>query len=158
MTTIIASSTIGIYLSSSSYTNPVVIDADAVLTGDFRGYEIYGNLATWTFIPMPAASRDANTGVGGIHLQAGGAVTNQGGGVISLTASSPSAIYIVGGGGTVDNAGIINAGVWLQSGGTVTNETGGTIVSSSTSGYGVGLHAGGLSDQRWPDQRLRLWH
>ena len=79
-----------------------------------------------------------------IRLAGGGSVTNDSGGTIGSSTANASAIYILGGAGTVTNAGAIEDGVWLQTSGTVTNQTGGLITGDNASGgYGVGLHAGG---------------
>ena len=144
MTTISASSTIGIDLISPSYTNPVVVEPGVALTGNFTGYAIYAVSGSWSITNAGTVAATYGGGNGsGIHLGDGGTVTNQHGGVIAAPLSTATGVYIVGGAGAVTNAGTINAGVWLQTGGTVTNQTGGRIISSSTSGYGVGLHAGG---------------
>ena len=143
MTTISASSTIGVYLHAPAYTNPVVITAGVSVTGDYRGDAIYASAGSWT-ITNAGTVAGTGLGVGGIDLGAGGAVTNLASGVIGLPASNSSDIYISGGTGAVTNYGIINAGVWLQNGGTVTNLAAARIDSSDTSGgYGVGLNSGG---------------
>ena len=143
MTTISVSSGNGIYLTSASYTNPVVINPGVAITGDFRGSAIYANSEFWT-ITNGGTISGTGANVGGIYLGAGGVVTNQMNAVIGLPSSNSSDIYITGGAGSVTNAGTINAGVWLQTGGSVTNLTGGRIISGDPSGgYGVGLYAGG---------------
>jgi T5SS/PEP-CTERM-associated repeat protein len=167
MTTIAASSTLGIVLSSPSYTNSVVINPGVTISSGGDG--IFASAGSWTIqndgrigstiayeagvYLEGAASTLINdgtiAGIGGVgendvQLAAGGVVINQAGGVIGSPSTNPSAVYISGDAGTVTNAGTINAGVWLQAGGSVTNQAGGAIISDSTSGgYGVGLRAAG---------------
>jgi hypothetical protein len=143
MTTITASSTVGIYLSAPAFTNPVVIIPGIAITGNYRGNAIYANVGSWT-ISNAGTISGAGSHVGAIYLGSGGVVTNQATGLIGLPSSNYSDIYITDGTGNVTNAGIIHGGVWLQSGGTVNNQAGGRIDSSDPDGgYGVGFHAGG---------------
>jgi hypothetical protein len=82
-----------------------------------------------------------SSGAYGVALTAGGSVANEAGATISGYFGNYG-IDIVGGAGTVTNAGNIigfSTGVELQAGGSVTNKAGGTI----SAGIGVELQASG---------------
>ncbi len=119
-----------------------VTNASTALITGYVGVQVTGGAGT--VINYGTITVSGGHGNGDIYLAGGGVVINHAGGTIGAPASNPGAVYILGGAGTVNNAGIMNAGVWLQTFGTVSNQNGGKIISSSTSGgYGVGLHAGG---------------
>src|SRR3984885_8218 len=136
MTTISANSTTGIYLTSPSYTNPVVINRGVTITNTANG--VYGFTGAWTI---------ANNGTiaaplfSGVYLGAGGSVTN----AASASIGGFDGVDIAGGIGTVVNSGniagssITGIGVILAAGGSVTNQGGGTISGDT----GVDLTAGG---------------
>ncbi len=159
MTTITANSTTGITLTSSSYSNPVVINPGVTISGTLNG--VYGPTGAWTIVNHGSIG---SPGANGVYLSGGGSVTNAASGSISgynngiylsaagsvTNAASASisgfdGVQITGGIGTVVNSGSITGisptsiGVDLASGGSVTNQSGGTI-----SGYtGVALNSGG---------------
>lgn len=124
MTTISQSSTIGIYLSSPSYTNPVVINSGATIaTG---GNAVYGFYGVWT---IQNSGRIASARGNGIYLGAGGLITN----LALASISGVDGVNIAGASGTVINGGNITGnttasiGVLLAAGGAVTNQTGAAI-------------------------------
>jgi len=136
MTTISASSTTGIYLSSPSYINPVVINRGVTISSGANG--VYGFVGAWTItnngiIVAPSYS--------GVYLGAGGSVTN----AASASISGFDGVSIKGGIGTVVNNGSIagssptGIGVYLGAGGSVANQSGATISAYT----GVDLTSGG---------------
>jgi len=136
MTTISASSTIGIYLSSPSYTNPVVINPGVTISNSGNG--VYAFIGAWTIENYGRITSPLGNGV---YLGSGGMITN----AASASISGVDAINITGGIGIVVNDGSITGnttssiGVCLGDGGSVTNQSGATI-----SGYtGVDLTSGG---------------
>jgi T5SS/PEP-CTERM-associated repeat protein len=136
MTTISASSTTGIYLTSPSYTNPVTINSGVTISSSVNG--VYGFTGSWTITNNGSIKAPLYSGV---YLGAGGLVTN----AASASISGFDGVNITGGIGTVINNGSIagssasSIGVILGAGGGVTNQGSGTI-----SGYtGVDLTAGG---------------
>lgn len=137
MTTISANSTVGIYLSSPSYTNPVAINAGVTIS-NCNGYGIGAFVEAWT---LQNSGFITTTTGNGVYLGAGGYSTN----AVSSSISGVDGVEITGGIGTVENAGGIagnttsSIGVLLAAGGSVTNQTGGSISGST----GVDLTAGG---------------
>ena len=136
MTTISASSTIGIYLSSPSYTNPVVINPGVTISSSGNG--VYGFIGPWTIENYGGVASALENGV---YLGSGGLITN----AASASISGFDGVNITGGVGTVVNDGSITGnttssiGVVLGAGGSVTNQSGAAI-----SGYtGVDLTSGG---------------
>jgi collagen type I alpha len=153
MTTISASSTVGIVLDSGLYANPISVVSGVTLSGragdvsrlnaSGYGYALYAGSGVWTVTNAGEVAGSGPLG-GGIRLSGGGTVANIQGGVIGTPGENAAAIYILGGAGSVVNGGTLNAGVWLQNGGAVTNQAGGLVTSASgTGGYGVGFNAGG---------------
>jgi hypothetical protein len=137
MTTITASSTIGIVLSAPSYTSPVVVSPDVSVYGP--NYGIEATAGVWTVVNSGSVS---TAGFGaGIVLDAGGSVTNQAVGVVS----GYTGISGAGAALTVVNAGLIGgdtaasfaAGARLSDGGLLSNLAGGTI-SGYRAIYGTG--------------------
>jgi hypothetical protein len=132
MTTISASSSTEIVLSSPGYTNPIVIDPGISIISDVTdGFGVYAATGSWTLQNAGDIAAAAHFGGIGIYLNAGGYVTNQSTGTISGN-------FAVGGGDagglgatlTVSNAGGITGYTWgvaLGGGGSVTNQSGGTI-------------------------------
>lgn len=165
MTTITASSTVGITLSSPAFTNPVVVRPGVSISN--TGNAIKSNSGSWTL-----QNNGAVTGSGpfgdGIYLSAGGSVTNFASG--SVTGSSIG-VFVGGSAGTVLNYGNITGrfgaspiysgiGIYLRSGGVITNRSGAMI-----SGYGLGINvyenagtvinAGRISGQNYAGIELR---
>ncbi len=83
MTTIGSSTTIGITLTSATYTNPVVVDPGVTISNP-SGKGIYANSATgyWT-IQNNGTISGAGSGGSGIDLLGGGSVTNAAGALIA---------------------------------------------------------------------------
>jgi hypothetical protein len=139
MTTISASSTIGLFLSSPSYANPVYIVA-GVTVSNSSGAGVSATSGVWTIQNGGSIAGSATSAFGaGVVLPAGGSVTNQSGATISGFAGiegdsaavtvvnagsiAASTISVPTGNGAVD-AGI---GVFLDQGGDVTNQSSGII-------------------------------
>jgi Hint domain len=126
MTTITSSSTIGIYLSSPSYTNPVVINSDVFISSTTDG--ISAATGFWTIENYGRIAGGVFPGVG-INLKAGGSVTN----AADASIIGYGGVKISGGSGTLVNDGFIAStgtswyGVYLKSGGLITNASSGTI-------------------------------
>jgi len=164
MTTITANSTIGISLSSPSYTNPIVINSGVTISNTAgSGNGVYATTGYWA-IQNNGSVASAN-GIG-VYLLGSGAVTN----AASASITGATAGVHVSGAGTVVNDGSIagtgtgGLGVWLGSGsvtnaasasitadgdgvavsstGTVVND--GSIAGTGASGTGVDLIGGGL--------------
>jgi hypothetical protein len=166
MTTISASSTIGVVLTSPSYVNPVVINPGVTIsntTTNIGGDGISASATAWTI--QNYGSIAAPSGVG-VYLSAGGSVTNYSSGSISgitgiydsqaLSVVNDGSIVGTGGGGIILNSGgsVNNAasasiilgidGVEINgNAGTVSND--GSIAGTGTTGFGFGvaLLAGG---------------
>lgn len=140
MTTITASSTIGISLTSPAFINPVLINP-AVTISSTTGDAIAASSGGWT---LQNNGQVSGRGVfaNGIDLSAGGAVTNFATGLVT---GSSDGVRVFGAAGTVVNYGSIAGlatgpvysgfGVDLEHGGAVTNHSGGTI-----SGYASGIN------------------
>ena len=80
MTTITSNSTIGIYLSSPSYTNPVVINPGVTISN--AGDGISASPTAWTIQNYGSIAGSPTSGTG-VFLSAGGSVTNHNSGSIS---------------------------------------------------------------------------
>ena len=130
MTTITANSTIGIYLSPASYSNPVVIDPGITISAS--GQALSADADFWTIENQGEIS--AQNGYG-IRLAGGGDVTNA---ASASIAGGFTGIVFYGASGAMYNAGTIvgttNTGVYFKYGGTLTNQAGGAISAAS---YGV---------------------
>ncbi len=145
MTTISASTTLGIDLNPASYANPIVIAAGVAVSNSGGTSAVYVSGAAYRFTVRNDGTIDAS-GVG-VYLAPGGSVTN-------ATAASITAydvgVSISGTVGVVVNEGTIAiqgtfgngtlalAGVDLSAGGAVTNASGGSIV-----GYQAGVTISG---------------
>ena len=131
MTTITASTTIGIDLNPAIYTSPVVISAGVTVSNTGYSNAVYRHTGATTFFVIDNNGTIANPGGQiGVYLAPGGSVTN------AATASITGAQYgviISGGAGTLVNDGSIISsviGVDLRSGGSVTNGTSASITSA----------------------------
>src|ERR1700722_6749160 len=144
MTTITASTTIGVNLASPNFVNPVVVNPGVTIstTGD----AIIASAGSWTLQNKGRIS-GAGAFANGIDLSAG-AVTNFATGLVT---GSSDGVRIYGAGGVVGNYGSIAGqlgassvyygfGVDLLNGGAVTNHAGGTI-----SGYASGIDVYGAA-------------
>ncbi len=136
MTTITASSTLGIELSSLADTNPVVIAADVQIS--IAGEAVFGSNISWTL-----RNEGSLTGsTFGVFLGAGGAVANAASATI---AGAYDGIEILGGTGIAVNYGNIlgtgtsGIGIFLDAGGSITNATTGTLAGV---GYGAFIFGG----------------
>ena len=136
MTTISASSTVGIVLSSPSYANPVSINPGVTISSG--GNAVYAPSLYWTIqngglIAGNPAAPPATANAAGIRLFLGGDITNQS----TATITGYHGIYADYGNGpkptNVLNFGSIGGnptfgdGVYLGTGGSVTNQSGGSI-------------------------------
>ncbi|MDE2006279.1 MAG: Hint domain-containing protein, partial [Rhodospirillales bacterium] len=107
----------------------------ATITGSGDG--VFVDLGAGTVTNAGAIS---GVSTDGVHLNAGGVVSNLGGGSIS---GKLTGVYVLGS-GTVTNAGVISSvtdGVILGAGGAVSNLGGGSI---SAGGVGVGVYGSGI--------------
>jgi Hint domain len=163
MTTITSNSTVGIYLSSPSYTNPVVINPGVTISSIGNG--ISASPTAWTIQNYGSIAGAPTSGVG-VFLSAGGSVTNHSSGSISgFTGIYDSQALSVVNDGTI--VGTLGGGIVLNSGGSVNNAasastilgidgvdingSAGTVVNHGSIagmgttgfGYGVALLAGG---------------
>ena len=140
MTTITASTTIGISLSSPSYANPVVIDPGITVSGTVAG--VYAGSGSWTIRNAGSVAGTGSYGYG-VKLASGGSVTNASSAAIT---GGYRGVAILGGAGTVVNDGGISStgssgrGVYLESVGSVTNAASASVAGSY---IGVDLAAGG---------------
>jgi uncharacterized protein with beta-barrel porin domain len=117
---------------------PVQITAGTTIS-PATGTGIYGTGTSWSL--TNAGDVQVGSGVG-ILLNAGGTVSNVAGATIS---ASTYGVLMRNAGGSVDNAGLIEAGddgISLNHGGTVSNAAGGTIIGGH---MGVYTGAGGGS-------------
>ena len=146
--------------------NPIDLrDRDDINVSSGSGIGVYGSSAqSWSVTNEGAISGHLY----GVDLTAGGSVTNEAGGTISggyeyvrqrngftYNAGRGGCVKILGGAGTVTNAGTITTsgkyGVYLGAGGSVANEAGGTIMVTRRQD----LRRRRNGDQRGRDQRLR---
>src|SRR5215470_10637718 len=164
MTTITASTTIGVDLTSPTFVNPVLINAGVTVSNS--GDAIAAGSGSWT---LQNRGRVSGTGAyaNGIDLAAGGVVTNFATGLITGSSDGVRVVYAAG---TVINYGSIaglsvgpgylGLGVELRSGGAITNKSGGTIsgVASGISVYGAAgtvVNAGRISGNNYDGVLLR---
>jgi hypothetical protein len=164
MTTITSNSTIGIYLSSPSYTNPVVINPGVTISNIGNG--ISASPTAWAIQNYGSIAGSPTSGVG-IFLSAGGSVTNHNSGSISgftgiydsqtlSVVNDGSIVGTLGGGIVLDSGGSVNnaaaASIILGNDGVDINGNAGTVVNDGSIagtgtvagfGFGVALLAGG---------------
>jgi T5SS/PEP-CTERM-associated repeat protein len=144
MTTINASSTIGIYLNPALYTSPVVIEVGTAISNPGHPDSIYTSSNPTTIFTVQNYGTIAGSSIG-VYLAPGGSVTNA---VSASITARNEAIAIQGRAGTVTNYGSIAGGygVSLGSGGSVTNAASasitGTLADPFQTGDGVKISGG----------------
>ena len=146
MTTITASTTIGIDLNPAIYTSPVVIGAGVTVSNAGYPYAVYRYPGATTFFIIQNDGAITSTSGGDVYLAPGGSVIN------AATASiiaAKDAVLITGGVGTVVNAGRIagtGGGIILKSGGSVTNMAAASVSGSIlvTGGAGTVVNDGSI--------------
>src|SRR5450756_2442474 len=128
MTTISASSTIGIILSSPSYANPVVVNP-AVRISNYYSYGrgVSGSGDVWTIRSAGTIAGNITSGQG-VDLKYGGSVTNQSGarisGLTGVYGGYAGALSVVNAGSITGNTTTsAGNGIYLQAGGSVTNQS-----------------------------------
>jgi hypothetical protein len=143
MTTISASSTIGIVLAAPTYVNPVYIGPSVIIISSTTGYALYGTSGTaWTITNQGTIEANGPNlfAPAGIELGAGGSVTNQSSAVItgySAIVNVAGAAFTPGVALTVVNAGLIEGtgargdGISSVAGGLITNLNG-AVISGAT--------------------------
>ena len=143
MTTISASSTIGIVLAAPTYANPVYIGPSVIIISSTTGYALYGTSATaWTITNQGTIEANGPNlfAPAGIELGAGGSVTNQSSAVItgySAIVDIAGAAFAPGAALTVVNAGLIEGtgargdGISSAAGGLITNLSGAVITGAT---------------------------
>jgi hypothetical protein len=137
MTTISASSTIGIVLSSPSYANPVVINPGVAISNGGDG--VYATTGSWTVQNAGSIASTGTVGIG-VGLGGGGSVTN----ATSAFITGHYGVEIGGSAGSVVNGGIIeggSSGVDLRAGGSVANAASADITGALI-GVWIGSGAG----------------
>ncbi len=131
MTTIGASTTLGIVLDPASYTSPVVIAAGVSIANTAGAAVAIAGVATYFAIRNYGTITGTGASVG-IYLLPGGSITNR-----SASISGYPGIEITGGNGVVINAGGIlgtgtaGRGIILTAGGSVTNAASATIAGGN---------------------------
>ena len=135
MTTITASSTVGIGLSSygsPSYVNPVVINPGVTISNYYAyGIGVDGGGDVWTIRSAGTIAGNITSGQG-VDLKYGGSVTNQSGarisGLTGVYGGYELALSVVNAGSITGNTTTsAGNGIYLQAGGSVTNQSGGMI-------------------------------
>ena len=138
----------GTTINSGSVGTGITLTSGEILsntsTGTITGptYGVFGGPGG-TYIVINAGSIGGGT-ASGVRLSAGGAITNQTGGIIAATGGTAvTAVWISGAAGTVVNQSSITAtshGIYLSAGGSATNQSGGVI---NAGGYGASIEGGG---------------
>ena len=127
MTTITANSTVGLYLSLPSYSNPVVIDPGITVSSSAAAVSASGG--TWTLQNGGTLTGGATYGAGIVFQSVAGVITNQSSGAINGDIgilAAGSAVTVVNGGSIQGNT-QTGWGIYLQAGGSVTNQNAGLI-------------------------------
>src|SRR5665213_3353436 len=140
MTTISASSSIGINLNSAFYTSPVVIGAGVTISNPNYPNAVYTPTSSSAFFVIQnngAIYGSASLSGDGVYLAPGGAVTNA---AAASIYGSKFGVAIEGGAGTVVNAGGITGatGVSISGAGTVVND--GSITGTSGGFFQAGVY------------------
>ena len=127
MTTIASNSTVGIYLSSPSYTNPVVINPGVTISNtNIGGDGISASATAWAIQNYGSIAGNPTSGVG-VYLSAGGSVTNHSSGSISgFTGIYDSQALSVVNFGSI--MGPLGGGIVLNSGGSVNNAASASVI------------------------------
>ena len=162
MTTITANSTIGVYLTSPTYTNPIVINPGVTISStSSTGTGVYATTGYWAIqnngivtssngmgVELSsgsitnAASASITGAVSGVEVTGVGTVVNDG----SIAATGTGGLGVGLGSGSVTNAASASItgdgdGVAVFGAGTVVND--GSIAATGTYGTGVDLTGGG---------------
>jgi fibronectin-binding autotransporter adhesin len=145
VTTISASSAIGVTLTSASYANPIVVTSGVTISSD--NYGVWAPAGSWAIQNSGSILGSPTSSTGkGVFLGAGGSVANE----TTALISGYVGIYGSGGAVTVVNAGSIlgnapiasglDVGVYLHAGGSVINQNGALISGvHGIAGYGTAL-------------------
>jgi hypothetical protein len=140
MTTITASTTIGIDLNPAFYTSPVVIGAGVTVSNPGYPYAVYRHSGATTFFVIDNKGTITSSTGGGVYLGPGGSVTNEASASISAVGY---AVRISDSAGTVVNDGTIRStgptsgsllrgnGISLLRGGSVTNAATASIIATA---------------------------
>ena len=138
----------GIVLSNPATQNPATVTASGYVTNQttaHNGDAVYGtNAAAWNFTNLGTIKATGATATG-VHLKAGGSVTNRG--VIEQSGTASFAIDIEGSAGTIVNYGIVqnigtNAAIRLGAGGMITNGASGSsaaLIESVAAGNAINI-------------------
>jgi hypothetical protein len=153
MTTITASSTLGLDLNPAFYASPIVIVSGVTISNPSYPAVVYSHPGSSTFFTLENNGSIRSTSGIGVYLFPGASITNSASGYVRGSVG----IQITGGAGTVVNAGGVGGtsgvGVSLASGGSVANTgtidgvrvsgTTGTIINNGGVIGGISLEAGG---------------
>jgi hypothetical protein len=146
MTTITASTTVGINLNPAYYTSPVVIGAGVTVSNPGYPYAVYRHSGATTFFVIDNKGTITSSTGGGVYLGPGGSVTNEASAHITGSSLHGGGVAISGGAGTVLNDGSIDGGLFgvkLSFGGSVTNEASGHITGYALlNSFGVDVYGG----------------
>ena len=142
MTTISANNTLGVTLTTASYTSPVVITAGVTISSSIGGNGVYASIAYSA--PFDIRNSGTISGASGVDLSLSGSVDiNTPAGSITGTAPGQGfGILFDEGHGTVANAGAIrgaDGGIFMDGFGAVINTASASIVGAH---IGVAIHQG----------------
>src|SRR6185312_7739197 len=106
MTTITASTTVGIDLNPASYTSPVTIAAGVTVSNPGYPYAVYAHSGATTYFIIDNNGAITSSENGGVYIAPGGALTNAASASIT---GAIDAVKIAGTAGAVVNYGSISA-------------------------------------------------